>query len=81
MMFKLRYLLVCEDWEPRYVQLHRGDLALAYLSAIRMIKQRTGIAVLDFLPLGDGAYLIWGQRKCQGYMAIKEQEPDGVKPG
>lgn len=72
-MFNVRWLLICDDWQERNIGISTNDLALAYVSAIRMIKQRTGIATLDFLPLGNDEYLIWGQKTCQGYMAIKEE--------
>lgn len=71
-MFSVQFLLVCEGWIPRNITVSSLAMTLAYVSVVRMIKQRTGIGDLDFLPLGNNEYIIWGQGRCQGYMSIKE---------
>ncbi len=71
-MFNVRFLLVCQDWKVRDIAINQPSLTLAYRSSIRMIKELTDMGTLDFLPLGNEEYVIWGQGKCQGYMGIKE---------
>lgn len=71
-MYKLMFLLGQEDGEAQVVKIPRNDLALAYVDAIRIIKCVLGVSVLDFLPIGNDQYIIWGQGKYQGFMRIKD---------
>jgi hypothetical protein len=71
-MYNLRYLVVREGWEPHDIEVDQDNIVLVYTYAIRLVKEAANIIALDFIPLGDGEYLIWGQGKCQGYMSIKE---------
>lgn len=79
-MYNIRFLLVLEDWQVRNIAINEPNATLVYASVVRVIKQRTGMMDLDFLPLGNEEYLIWGQGRCQGYMSIKAVGPEILVP-
>ena len=79
-MFTVKIRLVVDDWHKHSFHTDNTNEVLAYVTTIRKLKEYTYIKTLDFIPLGNGEYIIWGQGKCQGYMAIKEVGPETSEP-
>ena len=71
-MHKLRYSLARDVWNVCTVDLHQKQMGFAYVDAIKIVEANLDMSGLEFLALGGGMYVIWGQGKCQGYMSIKE---------
>lgn len=71
-MYKLEFKLGRESWRCHAVEIERHEIAFAYMTAIRLVKIALNMQELDFIPVGHGQYIVWGQGRCQGYMELKE---------
>lgn len=79
-MFKIKIRLGVDGWHSHDFDMEEDELALAYTVTIQKVKHIVQIQALDFIPLGDGEYIVWGNGICQGYMAIKEVGPETSEP-
>ncbi len=73
-MYSVEISLERNEWIPSSFTSGRQDLSLVYLIAIRSVKHQLSMEAIDFIPTGDGAYIIWADKKCQGVLRITEQE-------
>lgn len=70
-MFNITIRLSIRDWELQEYNVEANEIVSAYVSAIRAVKRWLHIEDVDFLPLGDNQYIIWAEKKCQGFMSIQ----------
>ncbi len=77
-MYSIKISLERNRWISSGFTSEVVDIAFAYLAAIGNVKHQLCMEAIDFIPTGDGAYIIWADKKCQGVMRITEQEQADV---
>jgi len=73
-MWSITHSLISNNWKPWDMILEKADITSAYLSAIRAVKHELQMREVDFLPLGNGEYIVWAHGKCQGFMVVVEEK-------
>jgi len=71
-MFQVKYCLPVQDWQVVRFKISGKTLADAWTNTYCMIKQLRPNLPIEFIPLGNYSFLIWGDGKCQGFIAIEE---------
>lgn len=71
-MFQVKYCLPIQDWQIQRFKVGGKTLIEAWAKTYGTIRELVPEVEIDFIPLGNFAFLIWGDKKCQGYISIEK---------
>lgn len=73
-MYTIDIRIKADDWHKDTFNTEADYMLTAHLIALATARKRIGIKELDFLPLGNMEYVIWGQGTCLGFLAITYED-------
>jgi len=80
-MYNIYYSLADSGWESHDITSDANTVVKAFMDAVREMWSVLSTKELEFLPVGEMEFVVWGYGKCKAFLAITEIGPETSAQG